>query len=134
MDKGYKTKQKQIILEYIKSSKDKHITAAEIVAHLNSAGTSVGVTTVYRYLDKLVEIGYVRKYNLDKKTGACYQYIKDNEECVEHFHLKCVKCGELYHISCDFMQGIDEHVLEHHGFRIDNTKTVLYGKCKHCHS
>ena len=134
MEKGYKTKQREKILEHIKDSMDKHITAAEIVAQLNEAGPAVGVATVYRYLDKLVELGYVRKYILDDKLGACYQYVHNNEDCDEHFHLKCVECGELFHISCDYMQGIDTHVLEHHGFRIDNTKTVLYGKCKSCHN
>ncbi|HHX56934.1 MAG TPA: transcriptional repressor [Clostridiales bacterium] len=134
MDKGYKTKQKEKILEHIKANMDRHITAAEIVAHLNAEGTTVGATTVYRYLDKLVEIGYVRKYIMDEKSSACYQYVQENEECGEHFHLKCVKCGELFHTSCDFMQGIDVHILKHHGFRVDNTKTVLYGECESCHS
>ncbi|MGN1482089.1 Fur family transcriptional regulator, partial [Porcipelethomonas sp.] len=114
------------------NNKDKHLTAADIINYLNGNGKGIGSATVYRYLDKLVNKGIIRKYILDDKVGACYQYIEDNNECQEHFHLKCIECGALYHIDCSYMQSLDEHILKHHGFKVDSSRTVLYGRCKNC--
>lgn len=128
----YKTKQKETILSFFLKNKDRHLTAAEIVRHINESGENVGTATVYRYLDKLVSNGIIRKYFLDDKSGACYQYIEKNENCHEHFHLKCIVCGELLHIDCSHLKSISEHVFSHHEFRVDNSRTVLYGRCKNC--
>ncbi len=128
----YKTRQKEKILNYLKENSDKHVTAAQIISYLSSGDESVGSATVYRYLDKLVSNNIVRKYYLDEKTGACYQFAENNQECHEHFHLKCIGCGRLYHIDCSYMKALSGHIFEHHGFKVDNSKTVLYGKCDEC--
>lgn len=128
----YKTRQKEKILNFLKENSDRHVTAAEIISYLSRGNESVGSATVYRYLDKLVSSDTVRKYYLDEKTGACYQFSGNNQECHEHFHLKCVGCGRLYHIDCSYMKSLSGHIFEHHGFKVDNSKTVLYGKCDEC--
>ena len=46
--------------------------------------------------------------------------------------MKCTQCGQLFHVSCDYLNQLGEHLLEHHGFVIDHTKTVLYGLCAAC--
>ena len=125
----YKTKQRELILEYLKSSDSHHLSAGDIAAHLRESGT-VGIATVYRQLDKMVEAGLVRKYSLD--GGACYQYVGGGGDCREHFHLKCLNCGALIHVDCDFLSGLAPHILEHHGFEVDNRRTVMYGLCRKC--
>ena len=45
----YKTKQKEQILSFIKSKKDVHVTASDIVMFLSRENTPVGTATVYRY-------------------------------------------------------------------------------------
>ena len=106
-------------------NKDRHVTASEIIAYLSCGENSVGSATIYRYLDKLVSGNIIRKFYLDEKTGACYQMAEDNAECHEHFHLKCINCGKLYHIDCSYMKSLNSHIFEHHGFKVDNSKTVL---------
>lgn len=128
----YKTKQKEKILNFLKENSNRHVTASDIISYLSNGEDSVGSATVYRYLEKLVSSDVVRKFYLDEKTGACYQFIENGEECHEHFHLKCIGCGKLYHIDCEYMQSLCGHVFEHHGFKVDNSKTVLYGKCDKC--
>jgi len=127
----YRTRQSQIILNYMISHASEHVTVDEIFDALKKQGEAVGKTTVYRHVEKLVAAGSVRKYHLEGGTSACYQYHR-SEACGEHFHLKCVSCGKLMHLNCEFMHEIDEHIFEHHGFRIDNTQTVLYGVCNQC--
>ena len=129
---GYKTKQKETILQYLISHPNQHVTAQEISRHLNQEGTAVGTATIYRQLDQLVSDGTIRKYTIDSRTGACYEYLPDSEACHRHFHLKCMHCETLYHVTCEHLCELEEHILEHHGFQIDQSKTVLYGICEDC--
>lgn len=130
---GYKTKQREYILAFLRSCGGRHITVAELIRHLQDSGTPVGTATVYRTLEQLVEEGMVRKYVLDGKCSACYQFLDVlPEACQEHFHLKCTQCGRLFHVSCEYLNQLGEHLLEHHGFAVDHTKTVLYGLCADC--
>ena len=129
---GYNTRQKEKLLDYLISNKDKHTNVQKISAYLTAEGTPVGVATIYRQLDKLVENGLVRRYTIDGKTGACYQYIDESQDCMSHFHLKCIKCERLIHIDCGHLKGISEHILAHHGFTVDSSKTVFYGVCEAC--
>ena len=43
----YKTKQKEIILNFFIENKNKHLTASDIVKYINSNEETVGMTTVY---------------------------------------------------------------------------------------
>ncbi len=128
---GYKTKQRAAV-EAVLQSTDNHVTVEEMVERLNADGKSVGRTTVYRCLERLVEEGRVRKYAAQSGESACYQYISDDHACHEHFHLKCTACGRLIHIECDHMNELSAHIAAEHGFAVDPLKTVLYGLCGEC--
>ena len=127
MKSDYETKQKTAIVDFIKS-KSGHITAKDIVSELSVLGEKVSTATVYRRLEKLVNDGMLKKYITD--NGACYQY---SEDCKgDHFHLKCTRCGTLLHVDCEFLMSIAPHIMEHHRFRVDNRRTVMYGLCEKC--
>lgn len=129
---SYKTKQRDQIMDCLVKNKDRHITADEIISTLNAEKTMVGKTTVYRYLDKLVSDGAVRRYFIEGGKSACYQLVEQKGVCGSHYHLKCVDCGLLYHLECDYLGELDAHIRDHHGFRVDHSKTVLYGHCGTC--
>lgn len=132
MDNSYITRQGEAVLSLLKSEAGRHFTADEIVKKLSENGKSVGKATVYRHLDKLIKSGLVRKYIVDEGISSCYEYIGDVNECTKHYHLKCSKCGELLHVSCEYLDEVSRHILEHHGFLISSEKTVLYGVCEKC--
>lgn len=131
-DSGYNTRQKEKLLSYLISNKDEHTNVAGISAFLAAEGTPVGTATIYRQLDRLVDQGLVRRYSIDGKTGACYQYVDSDAGCHQHFHLKCKNCGRLIHTDCDHLSEINEHMLQHHGFTVDSSMTVFYGICADC--
>ena len=128
----YKTKQKKALIECLDSNKDIHMTAADISDYLKAKGHHLGMSTVYRQLDKLVASGMVRKYIVDETSSACYQFVDGNDECCEHFHLKCNHCGRLIHTDCTLMKQIALHMREHHNFEVDPGKILLYGTCSDC--
>ncbi|MHC1750098.1 MAG: Fur family transcriptional regulator [Cellulosilyticaceae bacterium] len=130
---NYKTKQKEEILEYLKSVNNAHITVQQISKHLEDNKTPVGITTIYRYLDTLVAKGLVKKYILEGVCGACFQYIgKENLSNHIFFHFKCENCGELVHFECEELEALYCHLLKDHGLNIDLSKTMYYGKCNEC--
>lgn len=129
---SYNTRQKEHILSILRENSSRHITAGLLSHHLQEQGTPVGIATIYRYLDQLADEGVIRKYTIDSKTGACYQYVGEKHHCSEHFHLKCVKCEKLFHVECDYLSELGAHIHAHHGFKVDHTKTVLYGCCRDC--
>ncbi len=127
----YKTKQKESIVSFLEKNKDKCLTAENIYDELSKGEKSVGLTTIYRTLNALKQNGVVREYSAARGNRATYQYIEQHE-CNGHLHLKCVVCGNVHHVDCDFNDCISTHFLSHHNFKMDNTKTVIYGTCTEC--
>lgn len=128
----YNTKQKERVTSVLKEANGAHLTAEEIVRALEKQGVSVGKTTVYRQLERLIEQGTVRKFFVEEGVSACFQYVSNDAHCHNHYHLKCSVCGKLLHVDCDFLDEVGTHIFAHHGFRISNEKTVLYGVCADC--
>lgn len=128
----YRTKQQEELLKYLRATPGQHHTAAQIREHFLEGDHTIGTTTIYRQLERLVSEGTVRKYVLDTGDSACYEYIAPTDMHPSHFHCKCEKCGRLIHIDCRELQEIRGHLMEHHGFSWDAGKTVFYGICDQC--
>lgn len=128
----YQTKKRNEILKFIENNKDKHINAIDISNYLESLGERVNKSTIYRYLKVLVDEGKIRKYVIDEKEGACYQSEHESALCKHILHLKCTICNEVFHIDADDYEILVNTINNKTGFIVDNTKTVLYGKCKRC--
>jgi Fur family ferric uptake transcriptional regulator len=130
---GYSTRQGRLLVDYLASLKGVHVTADDIAAYFRQEGRQpIGLTTIYRHLERLVHAGTVRKYLPAGGESACYQYMDSDEACAEHFHLKCEQCGRLIHLRCDLLDKIREHIKKEHRFRINVLKTVFYGECGDC--
>lgn len=128
----YRTRQRQRIMEYLTEHSHEHLTADDIALYFQQGGERIGKSTVYRYLDYLVQEGIVRRFHLDNDGAACYQFIGEREDCHLHLHLKCSKCGELFHVDSPTLSKIDREMEDAYGFAVDHTKTVLYGDCGEC--
>lgn len=130
----YNTKQREELTNYLKSVSGEHVTVTDICNHFEQIGSNIGVTTVYRHLEAMVEEGCVKKYVIDSSTAACFEYVDTHNECMENWctHLKCTSCGRLIHLHCDELHATEMHILEEHGFKADMTRTVIYGLCEDC--
>ena len=130
----YKTKQMTEILTFLKSVQGRHVTVNEICDFFREKGISVGTTTIYRHLEKMVKEGLAAKYVIDGSSSACFEYLGAEEHChkTSCFHCKCEKCGKLIHIQCDEIECLSRHMTEHHDFQLDPKRTVFYGICNEC--
>ncbi len=130
----YKTKQREVILDYLRTVPGVHLTASEVFEHFSGSATPIGQATVYRQLDSLVEEGMLNKYIIDEKSPACFEYVGSSvhEPGAFCFHCKCESCGKLIHLHCEELEGIKAHLASHHGFSLDPMRTVFYGLCENC--
>ena len=125
----YMTRQQQAVLDCIAACPGGCATAMVLADRLRSGGQSVGLTTVYRQLERLEKQGLVHKLVTDE--GACWQY------CDCHAHrdcilLKCEVCGAIQHMDCGHLGELYQHVLQRHHFRINPRRTLFYGLCDRC--
>lgn len=129
---SYTTASRTKILEYLKKNGDRTVNVNDISNYLKENQSEVNITTIYRYLDKLAKEGTVIKYVAEKGNQAVYQYVEQGHHCDEHLHLKCVKCGCIIHLECDFMREIAEHIKKDHGFELQCKNSIIYGMCSKC--
>lgn len=128
--KNYKTKQQLAIKKCIESHREGYVTVNEIAEYLKENGYSVGLTTIYRHLEKMENEGLVTRLSVEGQSGACYKYVNPAEE--SGFFIKCDECGEVTRMKCEHLQEIYQHINNDHHFSINPKKTVFYGKCDKC--
>ena len=126
---SYMTRQQTAVLQCIASCPGGRATAMDLAQKLRQDGQSVGLSTVYRQLEKLVAQGKVHKLLTDE--GACYQYC-DKARHNDCFLLQCESCGAIFHMDCSHLGELYDHLLEGHGFAINPRRTMFYGLCEKC--
>ena len=124
-----KTGQKEFLLNYLEKHKNKHLNIQDVYLDLKD---EMGMTTIYRIMNSLIEKGMVNKIPLENKQGYCYMYSPKHEECTKHYHLVCEKCNQLFHFESKEIPKITKEAEQNEDFEIDNNRVVFYGICKGC--
>lgn len=132
MSERYNTNSRNLILDYLKSNSDRIVDVSDIHHALSESGYQINITTIYRFLDKLIADGTVLKFVAENGTRAVYQFVDKERHCQNHLHLQCIKCGAVTHLDCNFMDEISQHVLNEHGFEIQCKNSIIYGLCQNC--
>ena len=122
---AYNTKQKNLILNTIKNEKHE-FTIKDIYSKLDG----IGLTTIYRLVDKLVEDKVLNK-SISKDNITYYQYL-EKCDCENHFYLKCDNCGDMIHIDCDCIEDLKNHIMKEHSFKLASYHIIINGLCKKC--
>ena len=126
---NYNTKGKEAINSAIKAFSN-GFTIKELKDYLDNKNDKVGLTTVYRIIDKLENDGTLKKY-YDENNIAHYKYVDDcNSE--NHFYLKCIKCNKIVHVDCDCINEFQTHIRKKHKFLLDAKNIILEGLCNNC--
>ena len=126
----YMTRQQKAVLACIENAHGGCATAQELTEQLHREGQTIGLTTVYRQLEKLDRQGLVHKIVTDE--GARWQYCDCQQKGHNCFLMKCERCGRVEHVDCDHLGELYEHLQKEHHFRINPHRTLLYGLCEKC--
>jgi Fur family ferric uptake transcriptional regulator len=124
--RGYRlTPQRQLVLEAV--AKLGHATPETIVSEVRRTATGVNISTVYRTLDLLEDLGLVSHAHLTH--GAPTYHVTGGNR---HIHLVCGGCGAISEISPDRLAGLVEELREELGFRVDVDHVAFTGRCADC--
>ncbi|MFT4265040.1 MAG: Fur family transcriptional regulator [Nocardioides sp.] len=102
-------------------------SAQEIHAALRTAGTGVGMATVYRALQSLVDAGSADVVKTDSGESvyrACSQG--------HHHHLVCRWCGHTVEVQGPAVERWADAMAAHHGFSDVSHTIELFGTCADC--
>ena len=125
------TKQKDSILSLLQEHEEQFLTVDEIRLRLTQDGVAVGQSTVYRTVERLVSDGVVSKVPSVDRSSARYCYV-GRPETAAHGKLVCLQCGATRPLECHMLDELSTHLKDAHGFRIEPSRTVLYGLCAKC--
>lgn len=104
-------------------------SAQEVHARMRAAGDSIGLSTVYRAVQALVEDGELDSIRTDAGE-AIYRRCSTRH----HHHLVCRVCGRTEEVEGPTVERWADRVAGEHGF-VDVTHTLeIFGACAACHS
>ncbi len=130
MPKNYNTEQKKRIIDFFKKNCERHFTVGQVADSVCKDGR--GKSTVYRQISNLLEKGIIRRFETGDSHQFVYQFADVHDDCDEHYHLKCVRCGRLIHMECERLNDVCEHIRSEHNFVLGGGRAVLYGECAGC--
>jgi Fur family ferric uptake transcriptional regulator len=109
------------------SSTDDHLTAEEIADRVSEVDPDVNLSSIYRSLALLAELGMVRESSLD--DGAAHWEMAHPDE---QFHMRCRSCGRVEHHAGDLVEQVRTHLADEHRFLADQVDLLVTGLCRDC--
>lgn len=104
-----------------------HATPDEVFQHVRRSSEAVNLSTVYRTLELLDELGLIRHAHLSDRAPT-YHSARGHE----HAHLVCRGCHEVISIGADEMAAALGPLASRHGFAPDYGHLTVFGTCSGC--
>ncbi|HDQ25887.1 MAG TPA: transcriptional repressor [bacterium] len=133
--RGYRmTAGREAVINVLSSTKE-HLSADEIFIRARKLNPDIGLTTVYRTLERLSIMGEIHRLDPGDKRA---RFELAESEKGHHHHLVCTKCNRII----DYDDFIDDEVKllsetekklsKKYDFKINNHLIQFYGECKEC--
>ena len=125
------TSQRALILEVLRQGSG-HMDADEVYRLARKRRPRISLSTVYRNLQILKNMGLVDEVHFDEDHHH-YEVRRLKDVSVsEHHHLICQNCGRIIEFSLPLAKIVQETVPEAKGFKITATETRVLGYCQEC--
>jgi Fur family transcriptional regulator, ferric uptake regulator len=123
---GYRvTPQRQLVLEAV--SRLEHATPEEIFADVRLTASGVNVSTVYRTLELLEQVGLVSHTHLSH--GAPRYHLAAG---AQHVHLVCQQCERVTEVDKAAAGPLVAALEQTEGFLTDVGHLTVFGLCSSC--
>jgi len=125
--KGYRlTPQRLMILEQVERAEG-HISAEEIFQHIRRRYPHLNISTVYRTLELLKELGLVTETDMGDGRVRFHSMGKGH-----HHHLVCSRCGKVTDLAEEELTPLNDLLSTRYGFRADLHHLAIFGRCAAC--
>jgi len=126
-EKGYRlTPQRLMIVSAIENS-DGHISAEEIYAQVVAKYPHVNISTVYRTLELLKQLGLVTETDFGEGRVRYHPAGKGH-----HHHLVCTGCGAVIDLDESLLSSLESMLLREYKFSADLKHLAILGRCARC--
>jgi len=121
------TRPRKVILQTLLQS-ESHMDVEELYEKAKEVDKNVGISTVYRAINILVECGLAQENTLfeDKKF---YEGVYGRSH---HDHLVCTQCKKIEEFHHPMIERFQEKTAEKHEFTIITHQMTLFGVCQNC--
>lgn len=104
-----------------------HATPDEVYAEVRRHSSSINLSTVYRTLELLDELGLIRHAHLTDRAPTYH-----SAQGHEHAHLVCRNCRKVISISRDDIERALGPLASAHEFQPDYGHLTVFGTCAEC--
>lgn len=125
-ERGYRlTPQRELVLHAVDDLG--HATPDEVLAKVREQSAGVNISTVYRTLELLEELGLVRHTHISDRAPTYH-----SKATPDHVHLVCRGCGAVLEAMPEEFDGLCATLQERHGFTPDLGHLTVFGTCSEC--
>lgn len=116
---------------------DKHLSAEDIYQKVHTTYPAIGLTTVYRTLEILVNMGLVFKFDFGDGR-ARYELVEGSRKSHHHHHLVCTNCKRVIDYTdfvddeIELLKKTEQGLSKKYSFEITNHVIQFYGLCGQC--
>ena len=103
-----------------------HATADKIYDMIVQEHPTISRGTVYRNLNRLAEMGKIRKMEI---PGGPDRF---DHRCHDHCHVKCERCGRVFDVDMEYITGLEKNITDTHGFAFTGYDILFRGICPEC--
>jgi Fur family ferric uptake transcriptional regulator len=124
--KGYRlTPQRELVLRAVERLG--HATPDEVLTAVREESQAVNISTVYRTLELLEELGLVRHAHLTDRAPTYH-----SATAPEHVHLVCRDCGAITEVAPEVVGPMTDALRGRYGFATDLGHLTVFGTCRTC--
>ena len=125
-DHGFRiTPQRQLVLEAVETLR--HGTPEEILVEVQRTASGVNLSTIYRTLEVLEEVGLVTHAHIGHGPPT-YHAVDEHV----HIHLVCDRCKVVQSVPASVAESFVEQLEAEYGFRTDISHVSVHGLCESC--
>ena len=104
-----------------------HATPDEVYAEVRTHSESINLSTIYRTLELLDELGLIRHAHISDRAPT-YHATSGHE----HSHLVCRSCGKVISVEHSDMEAALGPLAARHSFTPDYGHLAVFGTCGDC--
>ena len=124
---GYRLTPQRLMIASAIENTDDHISAEEIYSQVVDKYPNVNISTIYRTLELLEQLGLVTETDLG---GGRVRYHPADKG--HHHHLICQECGAVIDLDETVLSPLKDALLREYEFIADLRHLGIFGCCAKC--
>lgn len=127
---------RQSILDVLGQTKE-HLSAEDIFMKIRKVCPPCGLTTIYRTLDLLVQLGMITRFDFGDGRSR-YELRGEHSTKMHHHHLVCRGCKRIIDYAdfnqeeVEFLKKVEEGLSKKYKFTVEDHDIGFSGLCEKC--